>query len=261
MEPAPPITEPQSEAPKPAGTSLAARLLNVFAVPGDVFDEVKAGRITAANWLVPVLLWAVVGVIFALIIFSQPAIQQQLREQQARTLDKLVETGKMTRADADDAMAKFEKYGGPTLLKISGSVGAVLLSFVHVFWWALVLWLAGRWFFKAQFRYLKALEVTGLAMMIGVLGQIVTLLLVVNLARLFATPSLGLVISDFDATRKSHLVLGAANVFSFWLVGVMALGLAKLAGVPFLRAAFPVLAYWLLQESLLIMLGLGQFAL
>jgi hypothetical protein len=98
-------------------------------------------------------------------------------------------------------------------------------------------------------------------MMISVLGTIVGVLLIVNLGRLFAGPSLALVINDFDETRKSHLFAGAANVFSFWLVGVMSVGLAKLAGVPFLRAAWLVVAYWMAQESFFILVGLGQLAL
>ena len=38
--------------------SLAARLLNVFATPGDVFDDVKVAPASTANWLVPALLLA-----------------------------------------------------------------------------------------------------------------------------------------------------------------------------------------------------------
>ena len=116
---------------------------------------------------------------------------------------------------------------------------------------------------KARFGYIKTLEVSGLGLMISVLGAVVTLLLTVNLAKVFATPSLALVVSDFDAQRKSHLLLGAANVFSFWLVGVLSVGLARLAGVPFLRAAWLVFAAWVIQESFLVLLGgvLGQFAL
>jgi hypothetical protein len=40
-------------------------------------------------------------------------------------------------------------------------------------------------------------------------------------------------------------------------------GLAKLAGVPFLRAAWFVFAVWVIQESFFVLLGgmLGQFPL
>jgi len=89
----------------------------------------------------------------------------------------------------------------------------------------------------------------------------VTLLLMLNLPKLFATTSLAVAASDFDPSRKSPLLLGVANVFSFWLIGVLSAGLARLAGVPFLRAAWFVFAYWVIQESLFILMGgaLGQF--
>ena len=261
MEQSPPPLEAQPPPPKPATMSLAARLLNVFAIPGDVFEEVKATAASAGNWLAPVVLSALVGAVSSIIIFSQPAIQQQMREQQAKAMDRQVKAGKLTQAQADQALAVLEKFTGPTMLKILGVVSAVVASFVRVFWWALVLWLLGRWFLKTRFDYGKTLEITGLAMMISVLGVLVTLLLTVNLARMFATPSLGLAIKDFDATRKSHLMLGAVNVFSIWQVGVMAVGFAKLAGVPFLRAAWFVFAYWVAQELVFIFIGLGQFAL
>jgi hypothetical protein len=121
--------------------------------------------------------------------------------------------------------------------------------------------LLGRWFLKARFSYLKAVEVAGLASMITVLGMIVSMLLIVNLGKMFSTLSLGLAVSDFDVKNKSHLLLGAVNVFNFWLIAVLGAGLARLAGVPLLRAVLLVLAYWLAASLLLIFIGLGTFAL
>ncbi len=258
MEEPPSLPEPVRAPVPPPSTSLAARLLNIFAVPGEVFEEVKATRFRAGNWVVPVVLSAIIGAVSAVIIFSQPTIQQKLHEQQEKMLAPQVQAGKLSQADADKAL---DMFSNPLLLKIGGGVGAVVASVVRVFWWALVLWLLGRWFLKSQFDFLKALEVSGLALMISVLGAMVSLLLIVNLGRLFATPSLALAVSDFDATRKGHLFLGAANVFSFWQVAVSALGLAKLAGVPILRAALLVFTFWFLQETLFILVGLGSLAM
>lgn len=245
----------------PAPTSLAARLLNIFAAPGEVFDEVRAAPATAGNWLVPTLLSAVAGALAAVLIFSQPAIVQQLHEQQARAMDQQVKAGKMTQAQADQAIGMIDKFSGPAMLKIFGSVTAVIGSFIRLFWWALVLWLLAKFFLKADVGYLKAAEAVGLSTMISLLGGIVGLLLVVNLGKMFSSPSLALAVSDFDAQKKSHLLLGAVNVFSFWFIGVLSSGLARLAGVPFGRALFLVLGYWILQELALIFSGLGQMAL
>jgi hypothetical protein len=261
MDPMPPVPEQQSDAAQAPPMSLPARLLNVFAVPGEVFAEVKLAKASAVNWLVPVLCSAIVGILSSVIIFSQPAVVQQIREQQAKAIDAQVKAGKMTQAQADQALPILEKFTGATMLKIFGIVGSVIVSFVHVIWWGFVLWLLGRWFLKVPIAFPKALEVAGLAMMINVLGAIVAMLLIVNLGRMGATPSLALAVSDFDATRKSHLFLGAANVFYFWLVGVMSVGLARLTGAPFLRAMLLVLTYWVLQQTLFIVIGMGQFAL
>ena len=266
MEEPLPVLEPPPAAPQPPAMSLAARLLNVFAIPGEVFTVVKTSRFRVGNWLLPALLSAAVGVFTVIVIMSQPSVQRQVRErvdQQAKAVEQQVKAGKMTRADANQVQAATRVVTDPATLKTLGCTIAVLIGVVRVFWWAFILWLLGRLFLKVQFGYLKALEVAGLALMISVLGGIVMLLLTVNLTKMFGAPGLALVVADFEAARKSYLLLGAANLFSFWLVGVLSVGLAKLAGVPFLRAAWFVFAVWVIQESCLMLLGgaLGQFAL
>jgi len=261
----PPVPEPPPPAPEGPRPSLAARLLNVFAVPGEVFGELKTARGSVANWIVPGLLLAVTGAISAIIVMSQPAIQQQIREtiraQQSKAMEKQVQAGKMTRQQADQALEVMDKFMGPTMLKIFGGLGAVVGSFGRIVGWGLVLWLMGKWLLKIEFSFAKGLEVAGLALMISVLGTIVNMLLTVNLERMGASPSLALVVRDFDMNRKSHLFLAAANVFYFWQVAVLSLGLARLAGVPLLRAAIPMFACWLLWESFLISIGMGSMAL
>ncbi len=238
--------------PPPATTSLIARLLNVFAMPGEVFEEVKATPPTTGNWLVPVLLNALVGAIAAIILMSQPAILQGIREKQEAQFQKMVEQGKMSQADADKAMVVAEKFTGPTVMKITGVIGSVVFSFVAFFWWATVLWLLGRFFLHAAFAYPKAMEAAGLASMIGLLGVIVTLLLQINFSNLTSSPSLGLLVSDFDAKKVSHLVLAAVNVFGIWRVIVESIALARLAGVPFIRGAFVMIPVWLFCQSVAI---------
>jgi Yip1 domain len=261
MEPIPPTSETQSTEPPAPTMSLAGKLLNVFAAPSDVFNEIKAAPPRVANWLVPVLLSVIVGVISCFIIFAQPGVRQAIHEQQVKALDQQVQKGKITQAQEDQFLQMSERFTGPTMLAIFGSFGVVLNSFITVFWWALLLWLFGRWFLKAQFHYLKAVEVAGLASVIIALGLVLTALLAACLGRLDSTPSLALFVSDFDPTRRTHLLLGAANPVYFWHTGVLAVGLAKLSAAPAAKAAAVVFSYWVLAELLLIAVGLGQWAL
>jgi hypothetical protein len=264
-DPLPVLDSPRNATPPPA-MSLAARLLNVFAVPGEVFADVKAGGVSIGNWLVPALLSALVSVLTAVVIVSHPAIQRQmhdLTERQAKGLEQQVKAGKVKQADADRVVALTRAVTQPGPLKILASMAVAVAGVARVFWWAFVLWLLSRLFLKVRLGYPKVLEVAGLGLMISVLGAIVTLLLMLNLPGLIATPNLASAISDLDAIRKSPLLLGASQVFAFWMIGVLSVGLARLAGVPFLRAAWLVFAAWLVQESLIVLVAglLGQIAL
>lgn len=253
--PATPVAPPEVSSSAP--TSTWAKLFNIFAVPGDVFVEIKTKPAAVANWLLPVLLVSVLGIATSLVVFSQPNVQQEIREQQAKAMDKLVKAGKMTQEKADHALDVM----GPSFMKIMGCIASPIISFFRLFWWAFLLWLFGRWLLKTPVGFLKTVEISGLAMMITVLGGIVALLLQMNLDRLMVMPSLALLVPEFDVTRKDHWFMAVANPFYFWQLGLMALGLAKLAGTSFTRAALPVFGFWVLQESGLIMAGQGQLAL
>ena len=253
MEPPPPTLETQPPAIQPPRMSLLARLLNIFATPGEVFDDVKNSPPTMANWLVPAVLMSIVGAISAFIIFSQPAVAQQIREHQRKVIDQQVEAGKLTREKADEGMAAIERMTG--LMPVFGSVGAVTMSFVQVFAWAFMLWLIGRFLLKADIGYLKLAEVAGLSSTIDVLEMIVKMLLVVSLSNPLASPSLAILLKDPDPQNTMYTVLNLVNVMTFWALAVRSLGLSRLAGVSFGRAALGVFGAWMLLMTVLIVLG------
>jgi hypothetical protein len=203
----------------------------------------------------------VVGVISVCVLFSQPAIQQTVRDQNVKAMDEKVQQGKMTQAQEDQALQILDKFMGPKMLAALGSVAMVVYSFVSLFGWALVLWLLGRWFLKIRFAYLKILEVAGLASIIMVLAMIIGTLLAVILGRLYAGPNLALLVSSFDPKNRGHLLLGAANVVYFWHTAVLAIGLAKISSGSMGKAFAVVFGFWVLIEVLLIAIGLGQWAL
>ena len=239
---------------------LVARLLNVFAIPAEVFEEVKASRPRVANWLLPACLSMVAAVLTTLVLVSQPAMQKQLREaseQQVKAIEEQVKQGKLKQdflvklVGQDKVVAATRVLAAPVTAKTLAASGAAFAGLLRVFWWGFVLWLLGRIFLKVAVPYLKALEVAGLALMISLLGTGVLLLLMLNVPRLLATSSLAMASTDFDPAKGSFLLAAADKVFSLWFIGVLSVGLARLADVPFLRAAWFVFGIWLIQQALL----------
>jgi hypothetical protein len=191
-------------------------------------------------------------IISAVILFSQPTIQQKMREQQQQVMDKNVKAGKMPQDQADKMV---ELFSNPTFLKIGGSIGSVFWTFASLFLWAFGLWLLGLWVFKTQVSYMKAVEVVSLAGMISVLGTIVTLLLQVNLGNPASTPSLALAVGEVDPKNPMHLILALLDLFVIWHLIVLSVGFAKLTRLPFSRVMFVLTFVWLTVRVLLILVS------
>ena len=113
-------------------------------------------------------------------------------------------------------------------------------------------------FLRSRFDYLKSLEVVGLALMISVLGAIVSLLLTVDFGPVLSGHAPKLVMSEATLERRSVLIGGAGDAFAIWFLVAMSVGLSRLAGVSFLRAAWLLFVFWMMQYSLLFLLGAGQ---
>jgi len=108
--------------------------MNVFATPGDVFGEVKTAAPSVANWLVPAILFMVLSWLSAGLVFSQPAIRQQINELSTKAIDRQVEKGKLSSAQAEQARAAAEKFGSVGY-KIGPSLRRFLRRLFRPFFW------------------------------------------------------------------------------------------------------------------------------
>jgi Yip1 domain len=232
------------ENPQPSTTSLSARMTNIFVSPSEVFDEVKASPPTPTNWIVPVAIAMIVGIIYSMVVFSQPGVFQHMKNDQEKKYQQLVDSGKMKQADVDYAREMTDKFMTPTIFKVVGILSSIFLNAVMLFLFALVIWLVGRYAFHGHFDYMKAVEVVGLSTMISIVGTIVTMLLVVIYGDMAMSPSLILLVGHLDPNNKIHLLLSAVNLMTLWWLTVMSIGLARLSGAGFVKAAVFVFGLW-----------------
>jgi hypothetical protein len=221
-----------------------------------VFDSIKTRPTANSNWLVPALLYGILGLVGFWLVFSQPAVQQQMREMTAKAMDKQFAKMKLPAAQEEQARAQGEKISG-FVMKIGVYGGVVVDGFASPFIWGLIIFLGGSKVFKAQVPFMKAVEVAGLSKMIDVLGVVLSKLLALLTTNFMATPSLVLLIKDFDTQNPVHMAAGLTDVTLLWMLAVRAIGLAKLANVSFAKAAAWVFGIWLAYSGLI--LG-GSFA-
>jgi len=239
----PPALEPAAPQQRPS-PSLAARMFNVFAAPGEVFDSIKNTPPAHANWLVPALTLLVVSWLGAWLIFSDAAIRQQMRELSEKAIDQQIARQHMTETQAEEARKAAGKFAdlGPMLGAV---VGPVVVAFVTPFLLGLLFWVIANHALKTSLPYLKAVEVVGLAAMISVLEAIVRTFLIVITERPTASLSPVLFIKDFDPANALHSLSVFANPLVIWLLLVRAIALAAVTGRSFRKAAGWVFGLWL----------------
>jgi len=251
---------PPPLAPEPAATSLTSRLTNVFVAPGEVFAEIKTIPVNHAHWWVPALLFAMASWVTAALMFSQPAIRQQLADMQGTAIQQKfqsqVDSGKMTQAQVDKIKDQAAQYAGIGQI-VGGFVVPVVQAAITPFWGGFLLWVGGTLIFRQRFEFMKAVEVVGLTMVVLAIGAIVKGLLCVATGKMFVTPGPILFIGDYDPNSALHAGLLVLDVFVIWGLFLRAVGMAKLASISIAKAAAWVLGVWILITGSLLALSLA----
>jgi len=245
----------ENPVPPMRSTSLGARMVNVLATPGDVFDEVKTSPPQTANWLVPALLALLIGWIGSWLIMNQEAIRQQISDLQESQYQKLVDKGRMTREQLETQRPMMEKMANISQ-QVGAAVGPPILVFGSLFWWALITFLVGKYALGGTFSFMKAVEVSGLAGVVGILESAVKTLLMMAFGSLFAGPNLAtLLVREFDPANLTHGLLGAVDLMAFWVLAVRAIGLARLSGASLGKAVVWVFGFWFFWTGSWIVVG------
>ncbi len=97
--------------------------------------------------------------------------------------------------------------------------------------------------------------------MIGVLDAIVKTLLILSLGNLFASPSLALLIKEFDPQNPVHALFAVVNIMSLWALVVRSIALARLSSVSFAKGALVVFGLWAAFTGLMIGFGFAMRAI
>lgn len=213
------------------GQSLGTRIVNVFASPGEAFEGIVTMESKTSLWLLPMALAILLAVTFSFVIASNDTLKGQIMDMQAKRMQQMVEQGRLTQEQADRQQEAMENMG--TLFAVFGSIGAIVVICLLYFGGTLVLWLIGKLALKAAHGYSTYLAMYGLASWIAVLGSIVSILMMVGLGSMYATPSLALaVFPDYDPLNKMHFLYSKVELFSLWETVVIGIGLSKLTGKP-----------------------------
>ncbi|HLP17459.1 MAG TPA: YIP1 family protein [Bacteroidota bacterium] len=226
--------------------SFTDKMVNVISAPGEVFSYVAREGKKSSNYSIPLLLSIIVSVLFMFVVFSQPAIKEEMSAQQEKALQKQVDEGKITPEQYDRAREMTPGAGSPMFL-IFGSLGVVIVTIIMLFGTALVYWLVGKYAFHADVPYGKVAEVVGLSSYVMIIGSVITMVIAIAMGSINAGPHLGLLVGNaFDPMNKVHKLLASVNIVTLWYLAVVAIGLSKIFSIQTSKAFITVGILWVL---------------
>jgi hypothetical protein len=242
--------------------SFTEKLTNIFASPGELFDNVRDTASTPSNWVVPLIIFIIVAFAMSQMMLRNPSLADQLRTQIQQSTEQRfqeqIQSGKMTPEQADQARAQMERFTDPAspwmMITTGGSL--LIVTPIALFLLCLVYWLLGKSVMKATAPYMKVVEVIGLTFFIGSLESIVTTIMATALDHLHAGPNLALFVLDsFSLQNKLHVVLSKINLFTIWDLVVTSIGLSHLFRKDLNKVLVLVFALWILWVVFLVLSG------
>jgi hypothetical protein len=230
------------------------KLILLFSAPVGVFVDVRRTPPTPSNWLIPLTLFVLLSIVSAQLLLANTALAAQLKDLVLQQLDAMVESGALTR---DQAELEYERFGPGSVLFTIASLGGFLITpSVTLFALALVFWLVGRSAMASSAPYLKVVEIVGLTFLVWCLESVVGTILMLITDSIYATPSLALlVLPEFDTGNLLHLALARVNLFTFWMLYLIGTGLSVLFQRDFPKVLVLILALWFLWTLATLFIG------
>ncbi len=224
--------------------TLSDKFIGILSSPGEIYEQMARSEKKNSHWSIPAFIALVSMIISMFVMFSQPAIQDQLHGSQVQAMQKQVDQGKMTQEQMEKAL-EFSKGGSPMFL-IFGSIGVVFYIYVSLFGFSLGYWLIGKTVFKSSVPYLKICETYGLGMLIIPVSTMISLVFIVAMGSMYAGPNLGMLVGEIDPMNKTHTLLTAISALSIWQFSVVGIGLSKVWSIPTVKGISVSLVFWLL---------------
>jgi hypothetical protein len=254
------MTDDHAESPEvqpPRRRSFGDVVVDLVTSPAELFEDVRLNPVVPTkHWLIPLVTFVLVQLVMGQLIVRNDSLADQLGATIRRGFDRQVEAGKMTQEQADQVYEQFARPGS-TMFMISGAAASVLGTPIVLFALGLVYWLLCKWILKGAAPYMKVVEVVGLVFIISILESIVTTFLIFAMNSVFATPSLGIFISDYSLTNKFHIAMSKINVFTVWSLAVISIGLSKIMMRQLAKVAPLVFGAWVAWVALSLATGFG----
>ena len=216
--------------------SLSDKFVGIFTEPSNTFEKIKIAGASTMDWLLPIIVFAVVAGFINFLSLNDPVIRMKIQEKQMERVEKnfntLVENGTISQEKADEQIDKISEQMDEQLQKGRWLqlISIFLVTFVLFFLLAGFYFLVMKFGFKGNGTYKDAMTAYGLPYYILTISYIVVGLTMFLLSKPLQSISVGALL-DYDSGTLVGLLLNKIDIFAIWFYSVIGIGFAKMFNI------------------------------
>ena len=253
--------QPEQPTDETQELSHTDKIVGVITEPTNLFSKLAFLNTKVTDWLLPLFALIVVAIAATFIYMSNPEIKLEMQQQQEKAMreqfDKMVESGQMTREQADEQIdSTMEMMGGSGMMQVFSSIGILVVMLVWFFVFTTIAFLIAKFAFKGDGGYSQAMTAMGLPLYISVLQSIILIIVGMLMGKMLTglNPAS---LTGMDIKSLPGFLLSRLDVFSIWFYVVVGIAFAKMFKSDNVKKyIFTSIGVWLV--FMFIVYGLGK---
>lgn len=237
------------------------KIVGVISEPTNLSTKLVFLNTKVSDWLLPLFALIVVAIAATFIYMSNPEIKLEMQQQQEKAMreqfDKMVESGQMTREQADEQLDNtMQMMGGSGMMQVFSSIGILVVMLVWFFVFTTIAFLIAKFVLKGDGSYSQAMTAMGLPLYITVLQSIILIIVGMLLGKMLTglNPAS---LTGMDIKSLPGFLLSRLDVFSIWFYVVLGIAFAKMFKSDNVKKyIFTSIGVWLV--FMFIIYGLGK---
>jgi hypothetical protein len=224
----------QSEQPtnEMAELSHTDKIVGVISEPSNLFSKLAFLPTKATDWMFPLILLIIVAIASTFILMSNPEIKLEMQQQQEKAMreqfDKMVESGQMSREQADEQLERSSEFvSNPMFMYLIPSISVFVIMLLWFFVFTTLAFLLAKFVFKGDGSYSQAMTAMGLPLYISVLQSILLVIVGILMGKMLTglNPAS---LMGMDLKTLPGFLLSRLDVFSIWFYVVVGIAFAKM---------------------------------
>lgn len=253
--------QPQEPKQEIEELSHTDKIVGVISEPTNLFTKLALLPTKATDWILPLLALIIVAIISTFIYMSNPEIKYQMQQEQEKAMreqfDKMVESGQMTREQADEQMEQSAQFvNNPMFMYLIPSISVIVIMLLWFFIFTTLAFLLAKFALKGDGGYGQAMTAMGLPLYISVLGSIILVIAGMLMGKMLTglNPA---TLMGMDLKTLPGFLLSRLDLFTIWYYVVVGISFAKMFKSDDVKKyVITSLATWLI--FMFIIFGLAQ---